>query len=122
MATQTVTQTEALERARSSNSTANFSAIYAGFTAKGIPFGDITPRVNVLTFNAWKALGRRRAQGRARRSHHDLGRNDQDRRRLGRAARDVPPAEDHDRVPCFANRRGASMSVNRKQGADRCAL
>ena len=58
MATETVTQTEALQRARSSNSTANFAAIYAGFTAKGIPFGDITPRVNVLTFNAWKALGR----------------------------------------------------------------
>jgi antirestriction protein ArdC len=58
MATETVTQTEALQRARSSNSTANFSAIYAGFTAKGIPCGDITPRVNVLTFNAWKALGR----------------------------------------------------------------
>ena len=58
MATETVTQSAALDRARSSNSTANFGAIYAGFTAKGIPFGDITPRVNVLTFNAWKALGR----------------------------------------------------------------
>ena len=79
MATETVTQSAALDRARSSNSTANFGAIYAGFTAKGIPYGDITPRVNVLTFNAWKALGRRRAQGRAWRSHHDLGRNDQDR-------------------------------------------
>ena len=58
MATETVTQSAALDRARSSNSTANFGAIYAGFTAKGIPFGDITPRVNVLTFNAWHALGR----------------------------------------------------------------
>lgn len=58
MATETVTQTEALQRARSNNSTANFGAIYAGFNAKGIPFDDITPRVNVLTFNAWKALGR----------------------------------------------------------------
>ena len=58
MASQTVTQTEALGRARNSNSTSNFAAIYAGFTAKGIAFGDITPRVNVLTFNAWRALGR----------------------------------------------------------------
>ena len=58
MASQTVTQTEALQRARSSNSTSNFSTIYAGFTAKGIPFSAIEPRVNVFTFNAWKALGR----------------------------------------------------------------
>ena len=58
MASQTVTQTEALGRARNSNSTSNFSAIYAGFTAKGVSLNAIKPRVNVFTFNAWKALGR----------------------------------------------------------------
>ncbi len=50
--------TQALHRARNSNSTANFSAIFEGFQRKGIPTAQIEPRVNVLTYNAWLALGR----------------------------------------------------------------
>ena len=63
MAVQSVTQSEALERARTSNSTANFSAIFEGFELKGIPAADIEPRVNVLTYNAWLALGRQVRRG-----------------------------------------------------------
>jgi DNA repair protein RadC len=51
-------QTEALERARASQALTNFPAIYAGFTAKGVPEAEIKPRENVYTFHAWKALGR----------------------------------------------------------------
>lgn len=49
---------EALQRAQGSASTANYGAIYAGFEAKGIPASEILPRENVLTFHAWKAVGR----------------------------------------------------------------
>lgn len=49
---------EALARAQQSASTANYAAIFAGFEAKGIPACDILPRENVLTFHAWKAIGR----------------------------------------------------------------
>jgi hypothetical protein len=49
---------EALTRATTGNSFANFPAIFEGFAARGIPTDDIKPRENVLTFNAWKALGR----------------------------------------------------------------
>lgn len=51
-------QAAALANATSSASTANYAAIFEGFTAKGIAFDDIQPRVNVFTFHAWKALGR----------------------------------------------------------------
>lgn len=51
-------QQEALERARNGASMANFAAIYEGFARKGIAVSDIHPRQNVLTFNAWKAIGR----------------------------------------------------------------
>lgn len=51
-------QTEALERAKRSESYANYGTIIDGFMAKGIPATEISPRVNVFTFNAWKALGR----------------------------------------------------------------
>lgn len=47
---------EALDRAQGSNSLSNLPAIYAAFEARGI--SDIQPRVNVLTFHAWRALGR----------------------------------------------------------------
>jgi len=63
MAVNSLVQTEALDRARSSNSTANFSAIFEGFELKGIPAADIEPRVNVLTYNAWKAAGRQVRRG-----------------------------------------------------------
>ena len=51
-------QTEALSRAQSGQSAANYTAIIQGFTDRGIPENDIIPRENVFTFHAWKALGR----------------------------------------------------------------
>jgi N-terminal domain of anti-restriction factor ArdC len=51
-------QGEALDRARNGQSVANYAAIFEGFAAKGIPADQISPRENVLTFHAWKALGR----------------------------------------------------------------
>ncbi len=63
MTIQSVTQTEALDRARNNISTANYAAIFNGFAEKGIPGQEIEPRVNVFTFNAWKALGRQVRKG-----------------------------------------------------------
>lgn len=51
-------QAEALTRAVTGVSVANYGAIYEGFMARGIPESDIHPRLNVLSFNAWKAVGR----------------------------------------------------------------
>ena len=51
-------QSDALDRARSSQSMANFEQIMQGLTEKGINPDDISFRVNVLTFDAWRALGR----------------------------------------------------------------
>jgi antirestriction protein ArdC len=48
----------ALARAVTGQSLTNYPAIVAGFLAKGIPEAEILPRENVLTFQAWKALGR----------------------------------------------------------------
>jgi antirestriction protein ArdC len=56
-------QQEALTRARSGNSAMNYQAILAGFTARGIPTGDIIPRENVLTYNAWQAINRQVKKG-----------------------------------------------------------
>ena len=56
-------QQEALINATTRESVANYPAIFEGFTAKGIPEADILPRVNVFTFAAWKALGRRVRKG-----------------------------------------------------------
>jgi hypothetical protein len=49
---------EALQRAVSGQSFANYPAIFNGFLAKGIAEAEIKPRENILTFAAWKALGR----------------------------------------------------------------
>ena len=49
---------EALTRARAGDVNSNYGPIFEGFLAKGLRFDDIRPRENVLTFNAWKALGR----------------------------------------------------------------
>ncbi len=49
---------EALERAENNASETNYETIFNGFMAKGINKDDIEPRVNVFTFNAWKAKGR----------------------------------------------------------------
>lgn len=54
---------EALQRAREGFSVANEAAIVEGFTNRGIPESDIRPRVNVLTFHAWRALGRQVRKG-----------------------------------------------------------
>ena len=51
-------QKQALTKAVTGQSLANYAAIYEGFEAMGIASDDIKPRENVFTFNAWKALGR----------------------------------------------------------------
>ena len=51
-------QAEALGRATTNAALTNYPAIFQGFLEKGIAEADIRPRVNVFTFNAWKALGR----------------------------------------------------------------
>lgn len=51
-------QNEALHRATAWQSLTNYPAIYRGFIEKGIAEDDIHPRINVFTYNAWKALGR----------------------------------------------------------------
>jgi len=48
----------ALHNATTSQSLTNYPTIYAEFAQKGIPEDQIMPRVNVFTFNAWRALGR----------------------------------------------------------------
>lgn len=49
---------EALHNAITNESTMNYETIIEGFMEMGIPAEEITPRENVFTFNAWKALGR----------------------------------------------------------------
>ncbi|MFH6840994.1 DUF3560 domain-containing protein [Providencia sp. 2024EL-00732] len=49
---------EALDRAENNASETNYETIFNGFMAMGIDKDDIEPRVNVFTFNAWKAKGR----------------------------------------------------------------
>lgn len=49
---------DALNRATQGQSVANYAAIYHGFAEKGIAADQIIPRQNVLTFHAWRALGR----------------------------------------------------------------
>lgn len=54
---------QAYDNATSGSSTRNYMAIFAGFEAKGIPAEQIEPRENVLTFWAWKAVGRQVRKG-----------------------------------------------------------
>ena len=54
-------QSEALHRARDGMAESNLPAIYAGFEAMGI--SDIQPRVNILTYHAWRALGHQVKKG-----------------------------------------------------------
>jgi antirestriction protein ArdC len=63
MANNTAVNQEALSRAVSGQSVANYRDIYAGFSAKGIPEAEILPRENVFTYNAWRALGRQVRKG-----------------------------------------------------------
>lgn len=60
--TTTETPAEALARIQSTVSKNDFAAIVQ-FANCGIDVDDILPRVNVLTFKAWKALGRMVARG-----------------------------------------------------------
>ena len=55
--------TEALARATQGQSVANYASIYKGFEEKGIPEADIEPRVNVLTYQAWRGAGRQVRKG-----------------------------------------------------------
>ena len=52
---------EALERAENGTSHANYQLIRQGFERMGI--NDIRPRVNILTYAAWKAKGRQVMKG-----------------------------------------------------------
>lgn len=52
---------QALKNATENNSVANYQAIFEGFAEKGI--FDVEPRVNVLTYNAWLAVGRQVRRG-----------------------------------------------------------
>jgi hypothetical protein len=54
---------EALTRATTGQSLANWPEIFRYFTAAGIPEADILPRVNVLTYRAWQAKGRQVRKG-----------------------------------------------------------
>ncbi len=54
---------EALRRATSNLSLTNYPAIYQGFLDMGIPESEIQPRVNVFTYDAWRALGRQVRKG-----------------------------------------------------------
>ena len=69
MATQTsvvyksASNAEALARARSGISLANYPTIYRGFTEKGVPESEIRPRENVFTYRAWRELGRQVRRG-----------------------------------------------------------
>ena len=63
MASNPAIQHEALTRATSGQSFANYGSIFEGFMARGIPEQDIKPRENVFTYNAWKALGRQVRKG-----------------------------------------------------------
>ena len=56
-------QQEALSRARGNMALTNYPAIFQGFMDKGISEDDIIPRENVLTYHAWKALGRQVLKG-----------------------------------------------------------
>jgi len=49
---------DALARARSNPSIANYATVIEAFADRGINPCDIDPKTNVFTFNAWRALGR----------------------------------------------------------------
>jgi antirestriction protein ArdC len=56
-------EAEALSRATTSQTVSNYPAIISGFVAKGIPEAEIQPRENVLTYDAWRAIGRQVQKG-----------------------------------------------------------
>lgn len=56
-------QAEALARATQGQSLANYPTIFEAFMERGILEGDIHPRENVLTYQAWRAKGRQVRKG-----------------------------------------------------------
>ena len=56
-------EAEALARARGGESWGNYAQVIEGFVKRGIPEVDIRPRDNVLTYDAWRALGRQVRRG-----------------------------------------------------------
>lgn len=56
-------QSQAYSRAIGNSSARNYETIISGFVSRGISADDITPRVNVFTYNAWKAQGRQVRKG-----------------------------------------------------------
>ena len=54
---------ESYQRATSGQSVMNYQTIFDGFKALGIDESEIKPRENILTYNAWKALGRHVCKG-----------------------------------------------------------
>jgi antirestriction protein ArdC len=63
MASNSSLNQESLSRAVQGQSVANYSSIFTGFMARGIPEEQIKPRENVFTYNAWLALGRQVRKG-----------------------------------------------------------
>jgi len=57
-ARQSARQAESLNRARGNTCPRNEALVLEHFAARGVPISEINPRENVLTFHAWKALGR----------------------------------------------------------------
>lgn len=51
-------QSQALSRAQNCRGAGNMLIVFHEFQQRGIHIDDILPGENVLTFNAWKALGR----------------------------------------------------------------
>lgn len=58
-----VMERTALANALADRSCANYDEIINGFAAMGIAVEDITPRENVFTYHAWRALGRQVRRG-----------------------------------------------------------
>ncbi len=56
-------QEEALSRALTNRSLSNYPTIFREFMNRGIPESDIEPRVNIFTYQAWRALGRQVRKG-----------------------------------------------------------
>ena len=59
----TTLQIEALTRARNGTPCANDVQVIMEFAARGVPVDDIKPRLNVYTYNGWKALGKQVRRG-----------------------------------------------------------
>ena len=104
MATQTAvvsksaTNAEALARARTGISLANYPTIYRGFTEKGVPECEIRPRENVFTYRAWRELGR---QSVAANTASRSSRSSNARRKTKRLERSRKPIAVPGRRRCF---------------------